>query len=317
MPRATSRDPIYYRRRYAPEVIELCVRWYVTYHLSYRDLSAMMAERNITVSHTTILRWVQCYVPEFERRWARFARPINSSWRVDETSVPVQGRWTYLYRAVDRAGKSVHSMLSESRTIESAQEFFRQAVKVTGSWPEKINLDGNVASHRGLRLLGKEDSRWQSVTVRARRYLNNLIEQDHRVIKRRLASMLALKSFPTAAVTFSGIELAHRIHKRQFALAYERDGRALSLKQLWDQALSSTTPPGLMEKTPPPLTHYKDSPAASIEAALTSARLCLLSVALDALSVRLRHYNRPLCEHITCSGHHESRAFGPHTRFGL
>jgi hypothetical protein len=174
---------------------------------------------------------------------------------VDETSVPVQGRWNYLYRAVDRDGKSVHSLLSEDRTIASAQEFFRQAVKVTGSWPEKINLDGNVASHRGLRLLSKEDPRWQSVTVRARRYLNNIIEQDHRVIKRRLASMLALKSFRTAAITFSGIELAHRIHKRQFAVAYQQDGRPLSLKQLWDQALSSTTPPGLMEKAPPPLTH--------------------------------------------------------------
>jgi hypothetical protein len=169
--------------------------------------------------------------------------------------VPVQGRWNYLYRAVDPDGKSVHSLLSESRTIESAQEFFRQAVAVTESWPEKINLDGNVASHRGLRLLGKEDSRWQSVTVRARRYVNNNIEQNHRVIKRRLASMLALKSFRTATVTCSGIELAHRIHKRQFALVYEREGRALSLKQRWDQALSSTTSAGPMEKTPPPLTH--------------------------------------------------------------
>jgi hypothetical protein len=127
MPRAISRDPIYYRRRYTPEVIELCVRRYLTYRLSYRDLSAMMAERDVAVSHTTILRWVQHYVPEFERRWARFSKPINPSWRVDETSVPVQGRWNYLYRAVDRDGKSVHSLLCESRTIESAQEFFRQA----------------------------------------------------------------------------------------------------------------------------------------------------------------------------------------------
>ena len=256
MPCAASRDPIYYRRRYTPEVIELCVRWYLTYRLSYRDLSQMMAERGISVSHTTILRWVQRYVPEFERRWARFSLPTNSSWRVDETSVPVQGRWNYLYRAVDRNGKSVHSLLSESRTIESAREFFRQAVRVTGSWPEKINLDGNIASHRALRLLSKEDSRWQSVTVRARRYLNNIIEQDHRVVKQRCASMLALKSFRTAEITFSGIELAHRIHKRQFAVAYEQEGRALSLKQLWDQALSSTIQPRRVEKTtPPPLTH--------------------------------------------------------------
>ncbi len=193
MPRAASRDPIYFRRRYTPEVIELCVRWYLTYRLSYRDLAAMMAERDVIVSHTTI-RGVQRYVPEFERRWA-----------------------------VDRNGKSIHSLLCEDRTVESAQEFFRQAVKAAGSgWPEKINLDGNTASHRSLRLLGDEDTRWQSVKVRARRYLNNIVEQDHRAIKRRCAPMLGLKSFATAAVTLSGIELAHRIRKRQFTVAYER-----------------------------------------------------------------------------------------------
>lgn len=269
MPRAASRDPIYYRRRYTPEVIELCVRWYVTYRLTYRDLSAMMAERDISVSHTTILRWVQHYVPEFERRWARFSKPINSSWRVDETSVPVQGRWNYLYRAVDRDGKSIHSLLREDRAIGSAQEFFRQAVKVTGSWPEKINLDGNAASHRGLSLLGSEDARWQSVTVRARRYLNNIVEQDHRAIKQRCAPMLGLKSFRTAAVTFSGIELAHRIRKRQFAVAYQREGRALSLKELWDQALSGTSLPGIRQKAPLPPMHQNSRARYSYPASMS------------------------------------------------
>ena len=91
MPRAADRDRIYYRRRYTPEVIELCVRWYVTYRLSYRDISAMMAERDISVSRTTILRWVQRYVPEFERRGARFAKPINSSWRVTKPPCPFKG----------------------------------------------------------------------------------------------------------------------------------------------------------------------------------------------------------------------------------
>ena len=118
MPRAASRDPIYYRRRYPAEVIELCVRWYLTYKLSYRDLSAMMAERDVAVSHTTIMRWVQRYVPEFERRWARFAKPIGSSWRMDETAVSVRGQWHYLYRAVDRNGKSVHSLLCGERTVD-------------------------------------------------------------------------------------------------------------------------------------------------------------------------------------------------------
>jgi len=127
--------------------------------------------------------------------------------------------------SVDRDGRSTHSLLCEDRTVESAQEFLRQAVRVTESWPEKINLDGNAASHRGLRLLCEEDSRWKAVTARARRYLNNIIEQDHRAIKQRCAPMLELKSFRTAQVTFSGIELAHRIRKRQFAVAYERNGR--------------------------------------------------------------------------------------------
>ena len=256
MPQAAPRDPIYRRRRYTPELIEQCVRWYLTYRLSYRDLTAMMAEREVAVSHTTIMRWVRHYVPEYERRWSRFSKPTHSSWRMDETSVSVRGRWNYLYRAVDRDGKSVHSLLREDRTIGSAQEFFRQAVKVPGSsWPEKINLDGNAASHLGLRLLGEEDSRWRSVNVRARRYLNNVIEQDYRAIKQRLRPMLGLKAFHTAAVTFSGIELAHRIRKRQFTLAYERNGRAVSLKDLWDQALSGESLSASLDHSPPPLMH--------------------------------------------------------------
>jgi transposase-like protein len=256
MPEAASRDPIYRRRRCSPQLIEQCVRWYLTYRLSYRDLTAMMAEREVRVSHTTIMRWVRHYVPEYERRWSRLSKPTHSSWRMDETSVSVRGRWNYLYRAVDRNGKSVHSLLREDRTIGSAQEFFRQAVKVNGSpWPEKINLDGSAASHLGLRLLGEEDSRWQHVMVRARRYLNNVIEQDHRAIKQRSRPMLGLKSFHTAAVTFSGIELAHRIRKRQFTLAYEHQGRALSLKDLWDRVLSGKSVSDSLDTSPPPLLH--------------------------------------------------------------
>jgi transposase-like protein len=259
MPQAASRDPIYRRRRYTPEVIELCVRWYLTYRLSYRDLSAMMAEREVVVSHTTIMRWVQHYVPEYERRWSRFSKPTRPSWRMDETAVSIRGRWNYLYRAVDREGKSIHSLLCEDRTVGSAQEFFRQAVKVSGSgWPEKVNLDGNTATRLGLRLLGKEDSRWQFVTVRACRYLNNIVEQDHRAIKRRCGAMLGLKSFRTAAITFSGIELAHRIRKRQFTVTYERSGRTLSLKELWGQGLSEGVP-GMSEDSAPPLTHQISS----------------------------------------------------------
>jgi len=126
MSRATRRDPIYRGRRFSVDVIELCVRWYITYRLSYRDLVAMMAERGVAVTHTTIMRWVLRYVPEYEKRWARYARPVNSSWRVDETYIAVRGRPHYLYRAVDRYGKSVDHLLRADRSREAAQAFFRK-----------------------------------------------------------------------------------------------------------------------------------------------------------------------------------------------
>jgi transposase-like protein len=241
MSRAAARDAIYRGRRFSVEVIELCVRWYITYRLSYRDLSAMMAERGVKVTHTTIMRWVLRYVPEYERRWARFAQPAGLSWRMDETSVSIRGEPHYLYRTVDQNGKSVGSMLCSERTMQSARAFLRKTVETQGAgWPRKINLDGYTASHRALRLLGQEDERWRSVIVRNRRYLNNVVEQDHRAIKRRCASMLGFKSLRTAAVTLSGIELAHRIRKRQFWLDFRSPGpsrTACSLKHVWDLAL--------------------------------------------------------------------------------
>ena len=239
MTRPIARDPIYRGRRFQSETIELCVRWYITYRLSYRDLAAMMAERGIAVSHTTIMRWVLRYVPEYERRWNRYARPVDSSWRMDETAVSVRGGLHYLYRAVDKHGKSVASVLRAEKGMEAAQEFFRNAVETNHfRWPSKVNLDGNAASHRALRLLANEDPKWKSVIVRSCRYLNNIVEQDHRAIKRRCAPMLGLKSFNTAAVTFAGIELAHRIRKQQFYLGRGTSAGNWSLKRLWELALA-------------------------------------------------------------------------------
>ena len=129
MSKAIARDPIYRRRRFQPEIIELCVRWYLTYRLSYRDLVEMMAERGVIVSHSTILRWVQRYVPEFERRWSRYARGVHPSWRMDETAVSVRGGTRYLYRAVDKYGKTVDSLLCADRSEISARKFFTKALK--------------------------------------------------------------------------------------------------------------------------------------------------------------------------------------------
>jgi transposase-like protein len=242
MTRPIERDAIYRGRRFQTETIELCVRWYITYRLSYRDLAAMMAERGIIVSHTTIMRWVLRYVPEYEKRWGRFARPVNASWRMDETAVSVRGGLHYLYRAVDKKGKSVGSLLRADRGTDAAQEFFRKALASNRfRWPTTVNLDGNAASHRALRLLGNEDPKWRSVVVRCCRYLNNVVEQDHRAIKRRCASMLGLKSFKTAAITFAGIELANRIRKRQYSFGCGDKCSNWSQKQLWDRALAPSS----------------------------------------------------------------------------
>jgi hypothetical protein len=120
MTKPIARDPMYRRRSFDADIIELCVRWYITYRLSYRDLVAMMAERGVEVSHTTIPRWVVRYVPEFAKRWNRYARRIGSSWRVDETYISIRGKWHYLYRAVDKQGKTVDFLLRRDRGIAAA-----------------------------------------------------------------------------------------------------------------------------------------------------------------------------------------------------
>ena len=106
-----SAQDLFKGRHFDHEIIILCVRWYLAFKLSSRDLVAMMAERGIALAHTTILRWVQRYVPEFEKRWNRYARPVGDSWHVDETYIKVKGQWVYLYRAVDKAGRTVDFLL--------------------------------------------------------------------------------------------------------------------------------------------------------------------------------------------------------------
>jgi transposase-like protein len=209
-------------RHFDREVIVLCVRWYLRFKLSYRDLVEMMAERGLSIVHTTILRWVRRYVPEFERRWNRFARPVGRSWRVDETYVKIRGEWVYLYRAVDREGNTVDFRLSSRRDVAAAKAFFRKAMKSQGSSPGTITLDGYAASHRAVREMKADGELNADTKVRSSKYLNNLIEQDHRGVKSRLDPMLGLKRFRTAAITIAGVELLHHIKKGQFNLSRQR-----------------------------------------------------------------------------------------------
>jgi transposase-like protein len=205
-------------RHFDRDVIILCVRWYLCYKLSFRDLVEMMAERGLHLSHTTIMRWVQRYTPEFEKQWARFARKVGRSLRVDETYLKLRGRWVYLYRAVDRHGSPVDFRLSPTRDVAAAKAFFRKALRTQKRAPVSITLDGYAASHRAVREIPREDDAWKHTKLRSSKYLNNLIEQDHRGIKSWTGPMLGLKDFDCAATTIAGIELLRRIRKGQFDL---------------------------------------------------------------------------------------------------
>ena len=122
-----------FRGRHFREVIILCVRWYLRYKLSLRDLVEMMSERGLHLAHTTILRWVQRYAPEFTKRWNRFGRPAGRSWRVDETYIKVRGHWTYLYRAVDKCGQTIDFRLSRTRDVSAARPSSRRQSCMSGS----------------------------------------------------------------------------------------------------------------------------------------------------------------------------------------
>ncbi len=224
-------------RHFDHEIITVCVRWYVTYKLSYRDLVDMMAERGIEVAHTTIRRWVQRYILEFEKRWWRYARPVGSSWRLDETYSKLKGQWGYLYRGIDKTGQTIDFFLSKHRDRAAAKQFLRQAIAKRGI-PQKLTLDGYAASHEAIGELQREGILPAALTVRTSKYLNNLVEQDHRRVKQRVRPMLGFKDFAHASITLTGIELVHQIKKQQFDVSPLCPAHT-RMPQVWEAVLAA------------------------------------------------------------------------------
>jgi transposase, IS6 family len=208
--------PLFKWRHFLPEMILQAVRWYCRYALSYRDIEELMAERGVEVDHSTVFRWVQVYAPELDQRLRPHLKLTNDSWKIDETYIRIKGTWKYLYRAVDSAGNTLDFMLSAKRDTKAAKRFFRKTLKAAHTQtPRVINVDKNPAYPPAVDELNAENNLPTRTKLRAVKYLNNLIEQDHRFIKRLTNPGLGFGSFHTARRTLCGYEAMNMIRKGQ------------------------------------------------------------------------------------------------------
>ncbi len=202
--------------RFPPEVILVCIRWYAAYPLSYRHLEEMMEERGVLVDHSSINRWAIRFLPVLEKVARRVRKAVSTSWPMDETYIKVSGQWKYLYRAADSEGKTMDFLLTAKRDKAAARRFFDKAIRAHGM-PDTVTMDKSGANKAAMD--GISAGQQSPVTVRQVKYLNNLVEQDHRFIKRITKPMLSFKSFRSAARLLAGIELMHLIRKGQLAFA--------------------------------------------------------------------------------------------------
>ena len=198
------------------EIILWGVRWYVAYPISYRQLEEMMGERGITVDHSILNRWVIKYAPEFEKSFRCRQQPVGKSWRMDEAYVKIKGKWAYLYRAVDAEGHTIDFLLTPTRDRDAVEAFLRKAIRQHGL-PEKITIDQSGSNTAAIHHYNKLHK--TTLVIRQSKYLNNMVEQDHRAVKRLTRPMLGFKSFWAACCTIAGIEVMHAIHKRQLVLS--------------------------------------------------------------------------------------------------
>ena len=203
-------------RHFLPEIIVLNVRWYCRYALSYRDLEEMMQERGVEVDHSTIHRWVLSYAPELDKRVRPHLSLTNDSWRVDETYIQVKGEWKYLYRAVDSLGNTLDFMLSAKRDGKAAARFFCKVLRAEHTQkPRVVTVDKNAAYPVAIEALKADKTLEETTKLRQSKYMSNVIEQDHRNIKRITKPMMGFGSFHMARRTLSGIEAMSMIRKGQ------------------------------------------------------------------------------------------------------
>ena len=254
------------RLHYPIEVMLVCVRWYAAYPLSLRQLEEMMAERGVVVDHTTVHRWAIKMLPVLALMLRRRKRPVGLSLRMDETYILVGGQWKYLYRAVDKAGQTIDFLLRAHRDYAAARHFFERAMDLHGV-PEKITIDksgANTAAIEGIRADSGAD-----IEMRQSKYLNNLIEQDHRAVKRMVRPMLGFKSFRCARAVIAGIETMHMIPEEPARRA-QRSNLVRSQSALLARILNGNRlPPSLdlmplsqqNQPTPAPLENGMASPS--------------------------------------------------------
>ncbi len=202
--------------RFPVEVILVCTRWYAAYPLSCRHLEEMMEECGVFVDHSTVNRWAIRFLPLLENIFRRkYKRSVGGSWRMDETYIKVKGAWKYLYRAVDKEGNTIDFLLTAKRDKAAAMRFFKKAIN-SNDMPEKVVMDKSGANKAAIDQIIKDDD--TSIVVRQVKYLNNIVEQDHRAVKRMTKPMLGFKSFQSAKNILAGIELIHMIRKGQLIM---------------------------------------------------------------------------------------------------
>ena len=201
------------------DIILMGVRWYLAYPLSYRHVEELMEARGVPVDHATIQRWVVKDSPQLEEALHRRKRPVWVSWRMDETYIRVNGQWYYLYRAVEKTGQTIDFLLTRHRDERAAKRFLTKAIRRHGV-PEKITIDGSAAKEAAIKSYNEEHG--TAIVIRQVQYLNNVVEQDHRGVKRITRPMLGFKAFDAAQSTLVGIERMHMLRKGQLAGGVEQ-----------------------------------------------------------------------------------------------